>query len=196
MRPIQWHLKANWHVPESLEKSIPIAKSLHKHLEWWLQEDNVLVGQPLHPLQHAPRIFTKASDVGWDAYLRDFTAKDLWFVPESKLHINFLVLKAILFALKCFEHHCRNQTVLIATDNKEAYVNKERGMKLGFLCPALETPLVVQPEEHCPSGSPYSTLVECKRNLSAERRVEPLYPGIMVTPLIVGGHSLFPGLQF
>ena len=47
----------NWHVPESLEKQIPIPKSLHKHMGWWLKEQNVLIGQPLHPLQ----IFTNAS---------------------------------------------------------------------------------------------------------------------------------------
>ena len=29
MRPIQWHLKNNWRIPESLEKVIPIPKSLH-----------------------------------------------------------------------------------------------------------------------------------------------------------------------
>ena len=32
MRPIQWHLKNNWRVPESLEKVIPVPKSLHPHL--------------------------------------------------------------------------------------------------------------------------------------------------------------------
>ena len=26
MRPMQWHLKNNWRVPESLEKVIPISK--------------------------------------------------------------------------------------------------------------------------------------------------------------------------
>ena len=31
MRPIQWHLKSNWRVPESLEKVIPIPSSLHPH---------------------------------------------------------------------------------------------------------------------------------------------------------------------
>ena len=51
MRPIQWHLKNNWRVPESLEKVIPVPTSLHPHLEWWLEEDNVLQGQPLHPLK-------------------------------------------------------------------------------------------------------------------------------------------------
>ena len=50
MRPIQWHLKNNWRVPESLEKVIPVPKSLHPHLRWWLEESNVLLGQPLHPL--------------------------------------------------------------------------------------------------------------------------------------------------
>ena len=50
MRPIQWHLKNSWHVPESLEKVIPIPKSLHPHLQWWLLEDNVLSSQPLHPI--------------------------------------------------------------------------------------------------------------------------------------------------
>ena len=39
------------------EKSIPIPKSLHRHL----QEDNILVGQPLHPLQHAVQMFTDTS---------------------------------------------------------------------------------------------------------------------------------------
>ena len=46
--PIQWNLKVNWHAPESLEEPIPIPKSLYKHLPWWLQEENILVGQPLH----------------------------------------------------------------------------------------------------------------------------------------------------
>ena len=33
MRPIQWHLKNNWRMPETLEKTIPIPKSLHPHLK-------------------------------------------------------------------------------------------------------------------------------------------------------------------
>ena len=47
MRPIQWHLKNNWRVPETLENMIPIPKSLHPHLRWWLEESNVITGQPL-----------------------------------------------------------------------------------------------------------------------------------------------------
>ena len=59
MRPIQWHLKNNWRIPGSLEKVIPIPRSLHPHLQWWLKEDNVLTGQPLHPIKHALQIFRR-----------------------------------------------------------------------------------------------------------------------------------------
>ena len=44
MRPIQWHLKRHWRVTESLEKEIPVPRSLHPHLLWWTKETNVLTG--------------------------------------------------------------------------------------------------------------------------------------------------------
>ena len=139
MRPIQWHLKNNWRVPESLEKVIPIPKSLHPHLRWWLEESNVLLGQPLHPLKHALQIFTGASKEGWSAHLDEHTARETWSLPESKLHINHLELKAVFLALKEFRTLCCNKTVLIATDNTTvvAYINKEGGMKSGSLCALL-----------------------------------------------------------
>ena len=111
MRPVQWHLKRHWHVPESLEKIIPVPLSLHPHLEWWLDETNVLKGQPLHPLQHALQIFTDASNEGWGAHLGGSIARGVWSEPESRLHINFLELKAVLLALRSFEKQCRGQIV-------------------------------------------------------------------------------------
>ena len=139
MRPIQWHLKNNWRVPESLEKVIPVPKSLHPHLRWWLEESNVLRGQPLHPLKHALQIFTDASKEGWGAHLDEHTARGTWSLPESKLHINHLELKAVFLALKEFRTLVSNKTVLIATDNTTvvAYINKEGGMKSGSLCALL-----------------------------------------------------------
>ena len=139
MRPIQWHLKNNWMVPESLEKVIPVPKSLHPHLRWWLEESNVLLGQPLHPLKHALQIFTDASNEGWGAHLDDHTARGTWSLPESKLHKNHLELKAVFLALKEFRTLVCNKTVLIATDNTTvvAYINKEGGIKSGSLCALL-----------------------------------------------------------
>ena len=139
MRPIQWHLKRHWRVPESLEKEIPVPSSLHPHLLWWTKETNVLLGQPLHPLRHAIQIFTDASKEGWGAHLGDFTASGAWSVPESHLHINFLELKAVLLALKRFQHLVQGNVVLVATDNTTvvAYINKEGGMRSGSLCALL-----------------------------------------------------------
>ena len=139
MRPIQWHLKNNWRVPESLEKIIPLPRSLHPHLQWWLEEDKVLQGQPLHPVRHALQIFTDASKEGWGAHLNEFTTRGSWSIPESKLHINLLELKAVFLALKEFQDLCVGKIVLVATDNTTvvSYINKEGGMRSGPLCALL-----------------------------------------------------------
>ena len=129
MRPIQWHLKNNWSVPETMERVIPIPKSLYPHVKWWLEERNVLTGQPLHPLKNALQIFIDASKKGWGVHLNEHTARGTWSRPESKLHINHLELKAVLLALKEFQDLCSNNIVLVATDNTTvlAYINKEWG---------------------------------------------------------------------
>ena len=139
MRPIQWHLKRHWHVPEVLEKVVPVPLSLNHHLGWWLNEQNVLEGQLLHPLQHALQLFTDASNEGWGAHLGDFTARGVWSKPQSRLHINFLELKAVLLALKSFEPLCKGHIVLVATDNTTvvSYINKQGGMRSGSLCALL-----------------------------------------------------------
>ena len=139
MRPMQWHLKNHWRIPESLEKVIPIPRSLHPHLQWWLQEDNVLTGQPLHPIRHALQIFTDSSKEGWGAHLNERTARGTWSLPESKLHINYLKLKAVFLALKEFQDLCADKIVLVATDNTTvvSYINKEGGMRSGKRCALL-----------------------------------------------------------
>ena len=112
---------------------------LHPHLDWWLDNSNVLRGQPLHPLRHALQVFTDASNEGWGAHVGESIARGVWSEPEGKLHINFLELKAVFLALKSFEHLCKNQIVLIATDNTTvvSYINKEGGMRSGSLCALL-----------------------------------------------------------
>ena len=109
--------KQNWRVPESLEKVIPVPISVHPHLRWWLEESNVLQGQPLHPLKHALQLFTDASKEGWGTHLNDHTARGTWSLPESKLHINYLERKAVFLALKEFQDLCQSNIVLVAMDN-------------------------------------------------------------------------------
>ena len=81
MRPIQYHLKNNWRVPESLVKVIPITKTFYPHLKWWQEESSVLQGHPLHPLQHA--VLTDASKAGWGAHLNEQAAYKLFGTKSS-----------------------------------------------------------------------------------------------------------------
>ena len=148
MRPIQWHLKNNWRVPEPLEEIIPLPRSLHPHLSWWLEEDNVLQGQPLHPLKHALQIFTDTSKEGWGAHLNEHTARGSWSVPESKLHINYLELKAVFLALREFQDLCKQYSASGRRQYNSGGLHKQRRRHevRPTLCPAMENPDLVYQE--------------------------------------------------
>ena len=93
---------------------------------------------------------------GWGAHLVDHTARGTWSLPESKLHINHLELKAVFLALKEFRTLVCNKTVLIATDNTTvvAYINKEGGDEVGVtVCHTVENPVLV----HQTAGNPQGT---------------------------------------
>ena len=57
------------------------------------------------------------------------TARGTWSLPESKLHINHLDLKAVFLAIKEFKDLSSNNIVLVATDNTTVvgYIKKEGG---------------------------------------------------------------------
>ena len=58
------------------------------------------------PNKHALQIFADASKEGWGAHLNEHAAGGTWSIPESKLHINYLELKAVFLALKEFQDLC------------------------------------------------------------------------------------------
>ena len=121
---------------------ILIPRSLHPHWQWWLLEDNVLTGQPLHPIKHALEIFTDASKEGWGTHLNKHTARGSWPLPESKLHINYVELKEVFLAWIEFQDVCNNvKIVLVATDRDNttlvSYINKEADMRSDPLCALL-----------------------------------------------------------
>ena len=136
---------------------------IHQYLDDWLVRASTL-----HTcLQHTQTLVTLCQELGWlvnkekselapkqvfnfvgyqfdlkEGKVRptdDYTARGTWSLPESKLHINHLELKAVFLALKEFRTLVCNKTVLIATDNTTvvAYINKEGGMKSGSLCALL-----------------------------------------------------------
>ena len=82
----EWHLKKHWHVPEVLEKLVPLPKYLHVSLRWWLNKHNVLRSQPLYRLSHAFQLFTDTSNEGWRALLGYYMAKKLNFPIFTMVH--------------------------------------------------------------------------------------------------------------
>ena len=67
MRP--WHLKTHWKFLMPLDTLIPWNQKMIRHVEWWLDPQNLLQGEYLHPREHEKLIFTDTSNAGWGAHL-------------------------------------------------------------------------------------------------------------------------------
>ena len=124
IRPFQWHLKTDWN------------QKMIRHGEWWLDPQNVLQGEHLHPKEHKKLIFTDTSNAGLGAHSSQNSTGGLVSLSEKHLHINLLEMKAVLLALQFFKTDCRNNQVLIASDNTSmvAYINKQGSTKSAELC--------------------------------------------------------------
>ena len=150
----------NWRIPESLEKEIPVPKTLHQHLKCWTKEENVLPGQPLHPLHHAVQVFTDASKEGWGAHRRFHSKRLLVSSRKSithKLKDGLPGLNKIpTLSRETSCSHCHRQ-------HHNCGIHQQGGrdeVRL-TLCPSLAPPVLVQSETCCPKGKAHSRPSEC-----------------------------------
>ena len=136
IRPFRWHLKTHWKYLMLLDTPIPWNQKTIWHRKWWLDPQNVLQGEYLHPREHEKLIFTDTSNAGWSIHLGQNSTGGLWSLSEKHIHINLLEMKAVLLALQFFQTDCRNNQVLIASDNTSvvAYINKQGGTRSAELC--------------------------------------------------------------
>ena len=88
--------------PRITGKGDPNPQVLAPPFTMMAERRKVLTVQPLHPIKHALQIITDASIEGWGARLDEHFARVTWSPPGSKLHINYLELKAVFLALKEF----------------------------------------------------------------------------------------------
>ena len=161
MRPIQWHLKKHWHVPEVLEKVIPVPQLLHPHLDWWLDEANVLKGQPLHSLQHAVQLFT---DLRLRRTLRRLHCKRRLVPPRRPPSYKFSRdesspsgLTTVRASVQGSDCSCGNRQY------HSGLLHKQTGgyeVRLS-LCPPLETPVLVPSQRHNVKGKAHSGSLKC-----------------------------------
>ena len=111
--------------------TLPVSSDLRDDLLWWLDEDNLLMGQPIQDLPPDHLLFTDASQLGWGAHLRDLEAQGLWSQEEKLWHINALELKAVFLGLKHFLPVIQGTTVVAMTDNTTVvgYVKNQGGTR-------------------------------------------------------------------
>ncbi|MEW8547329.1 MAG: reverse transcriptase domain-containing protein [Candidatus Thiodiazotropha sp.] len=139
LRPLQMALFAQWkpHLLP-LEHLILISPQIKFHLNWWINRDRFIQGVPLKPALPTHSLFTDASLSGWGAHLEPegLLFHGVWSQGQSHLHINILEMKVILLALKQCEHHVKNSSVMVATDNSSvvAYLRREGGTHSPTLC--------------------------------------------------------------
>ena len=102
-------------------------------------------------------------------------------VLESKLHINYLELKAVFLALQEFQDLCMHKIVLVETDNTTvvSYINREGGMRSGPLC-ALPLRILTWCSRNQVTLKARHRLAECGRRQAIQAR--PDHPNRVVSP--------------
>ena len=158
MRPIQRHLKNNWRVPESLEKVIPVPRSLHPHLKWWLEESNVLPGQPLPSKTCSVNLYRRIKRRVGCSLKRAHCKGNLASSRKQVTHKS-PGTKSGLSGLKrvprpLFKQHSPGSH---RQHNSGCLYQQRRGDEVGLpVCPTVENPVLVHQETGNPQGTSHS----------------------------------------
>ncbi|CAC5402218.1 unnamed protein product [Mytilus coruscus] len=93
-------------------------------------------GRSLQPQQTCITITTDASKTGYGGVMDKKIFQGEWSVLESKKHINYLELEAVVLTIKHFLNYLIGKSVLIRSDNTTVvqYINKQGGTKSPQLC--------------------------------------------------------------
>jgi hypothetical protein len=137
MRPIQLHLLSFWKpVSQKLDVNIPFTQHLKSHLSWWKSGANTLKGRHFQQTKTNITIMTDASKLGYGGFMGNQVFQGTWSSNQSKLHINWLELKAVYLTVNHFLSQIKNQAVLIRSDNTTVvqYINTQGGTKSPQLC--------------------------------------------------------------
>ena len=82
VRPIQWHLNQHWHVPEILEKVIPIPTS-----RLVVRQEKCTPGSAVSSPKTRSASVYRCLKRGWGTHFVDSTARGVWSDTESCFHI-------------------------------------------------------------------------------------------------------------
>lgn len=119
------------------DREVDLPVNVCSELTWWVENVESANGRDITSIlglvKSQMEIYSDASKLGWGAALVSGgkvleKCSGMWSTEESNLHINLLELKAIQFALCCFEHSLKGD-IAVMCDNTTAvaYVNKYGG---------------------------------------------------------------------
>ena len=164
MRPIQWHLKNNWRVPESLEKIIPIPKSLHPHLKWWLEEDNVCYRSTFTPTRACSANFYRRIKRRVGCTLKRAYSKGKLITPGKQAAHKLPRVKGSSFGTTRVPSslHEQGSSRSYRQYHCGSLHKQRRGNEVGPpVCLTLEDPHLVHKKSSDPQSSTYSRPSQC-----------------------------------
>ena len=130
------------------------SQALHSHLKWWLEESNVLPGQPLHPLKHANLYRRIKRRVGRS--LKRVHCKGNLVSSRKQVAHKSRGTKSDLSGLKrvprlLFKQHSPGSH---RQHNSGCLYQQRRGNEIRLpVCPTVENPVLVHQEIGNPQGT-------------------------------------------
>ena len=74
---------------------------MKRHLSWWRDLNNVLIGYPLHTKEHNVLLLTDASVKSWGAHLGGLTVIGMWSDTDKYAHKHSGIESSVL-AIRSF----------------------------------------------------------------------------------------------
>lgn len=99
---------------------VPITQEIKSDLRWWLSEERLLEGKPLHPLSPDLGFYSDSLDLGWGTLLGNQEVSGKWSLEEQNLHINVQELKALHLGLQSFLSIVYSKTMVVHVDSTMA----------------------------------------------------------------------------
>lgn len=106
--------------------------SKYSDYDWWIKKLSLpVIGRPLIRKLFEHEIFSDASLSGWGACMGNQRSHGWWSDNEKLEHINYLELRAVYYALRCFAGDLHSVDIVLRIDNTTAisYINKMGSIK-------------------------------------------------------------------
>lgn len=112
---------------ENYNKKMTVSNCAKENLNWWIK--TLAAPGPAKSVlkeKFSIEIFSDASLRGWGATANSERTHGWWSAEQAREHINYLELKAVQYALRCFAGDLRSKYILLRIDNTTAmsYINR------------------------------------------------------------------------